>query len=424
MPEVVHVEVPVKAGRPWQRSRTRPPRNDRRLTTDHGAITRRNGLRRGSAQCSHRASSRPSIRTPWCAWCSGSKTPATTTSSCTTTCSARTSATVRTGPATTAPPTRSSNRSCCSDVARVLSLELVTDVLVAPQRQTALLAKQVATLAPLAPGRVRLGVGIGWNDVEYQALGVDFRRRAARMEEQIPLLRQLWTEPSVDHTGMTEVIDAAGLARSPREADPDLDRARTDSRAVGCVGRLSDGWLPEPTVQPGRGFEPAWLEVRAAASAGVATPTRPGSRDSSGRRRTRRVGFPTDPPDGVTPAPTPSASTPAGPAFRGRRSTSRRSCQPLTRCPKDTTRRTVRRHRSDRARSRPMGWCRGSGRPSVGEPTRHVVPSEGQSHLRGNLSPAVRHQPSDEEDGQGPVRDRTPGEGAALRTTGGTRLGW
>src|SRR3954452_23576741 len=81
-------------------------------------------------------------------------------------------------------------------VARSCSLELVTDVLVLPQRQSALVAKQVATLALLAPGRIRLGVGIGWNDVEYQALGVDFRTRAARMEDQIPLLRRLWTEPS------------------------------------------------------------------------------------------------------------------------------------------------------------------------------------------------------------------------------------
>ncbi len=152
-------------------------------------------------------------------------------------------------------------------IARSCSLELVTDVLVAPQRQTALLAKQVATLALLAPGRIRLGVGIGWNDVEYQALGVDFRQRAARMDEQIPLLRRLWTESSVEHTGATEVIDAAGLAPLPRAPIPIWIGCGTDSRAVARVGRLADGWLPEPTVQPGRSFEPAWAEVRAAAAA-------------------------------------------------------------------------------------------------------------------------------------------------------------
>lgn len=70
-------------------------------------------------------------------------------------------------------------------IARSCSLELVTDVLVLPQRQSALVAKQVATLALLAPGRIRLGVGIGWNEVEYEALGMDLHSRAARMEEQI-----------------------------------------------------------------------------------------------------------------------------------------------------------------------------------------------------------------------------------------------
>jgi probable F420-dependent oxidoreductase len=152
-------------------------------------------------------------------------------------------------------------------VARSCSLELVTDVLVLPQRQSALVAKQVATLALLAPGRVRLGVGIGWNAVEYQALGIDFHARAARIEEQIPLLRRLWTEPSLDHAGASETIDAAGLAPRPLDPVPIWIGCGTDRRAVARVGRLADGWLPEPTVQPGRGFEPAWLEVRAAATA-------------------------------------------------------------------------------------------------------------------------------------------------------------
>ena len=151
-------------------------------------------------------------------------------------------------------------------VARSCALELVTDVLVLPQRQSALVAKQVATLALLAPGRIRLGVGIGWNDVEYQALGIDFHTAAARIEEQIPLLRRLWTEPSLNHTGASESIDAAGLAPRPRDPVPIWIGCGTDSRAVTRVGRLADGWLPEPTVQPGRGFEPAWLEVRAAAT--------------------------------------------------------------------------------------------------------------------------------------------------------------
>ena len=98
------------------------------------------------------------------------------------------------------------------------------------------------------------------------------------MDEQIPLLRQLWTESSVAHTGATEAIDAAGLAPLPRAPIPIWIGCGTDSRAVARVGRLADGWLPEPTVQPGRSFEPAWAEVRAAAAAAGARSRRVGAR--------------------------------------------------------------------------------------------------------------------------------------------------
>jgi probable F420-dependent oxidoreductase len=152
-------------------------------------------------------------------------------------------------------------------LARSCGLELVTDVLVLPQRQTALVAKQVATLALLAPGRIRLGVGIGWNAVEYQALGIEFPHRAARIEEQIPLLRRLWTEPSVDHAGTSDVVDAAGLAPLPPGPVPIWIGCGTASAALARVGLLADGWLPMPQVQPGRGLEPAWLAVRTAAAA-------------------------------------------------------------------------------------------------------------------------------------------------------------
>ena len=151
-------------------------------------------------------------------------------------------------------------------LARACNLELVTDVLVLPQRQTALVAKQIATLALLAPGRIRLGVGIGWNAVEYQALGIGFSDRAARMEEQIPLLRRLWTESSIDHAGTTEVVDAAGIAPLPPGPVPIWIGCGTASTALARVGRLADGWLPLPTVQPGRDLEPAWLAVRTAAA--------------------------------------------------------------------------------------------------------------------------------------------------------------
>jgi probable F420-dependent oxidoreductase len=150
---------------------------------------------------------------------------------------------------------------------RACRLELVTDVLVLPQRQTALVAKQLATLELLAPGRIRLGVGIGWNAVEYDALGIGFATRAARLEEQIPLLRRLWTEPSLSHDGPTDAVDAAGLCPLPARAVPIWIGSGTDPRALARVGRLADGWLPMPQIVPGHGLEPAWRAVREAAAA-------------------------------------------------------------------------------------------------------------------------------------------------------------
>jgi len=150
-------------------------------------------------------------------------------------------------------------------LARECSLEFVTDVLVLPQRQTALVAKQVATLDLLAPGRIRLGIGIGWNSVEYDALGVDFSTRATRIEEQIGLLRRLWTEPALTHDGASDAVDAAGIAPLPRAPIPIWLGTATAPGPLARVGRLADGWIPMPMVQPGHGFEEAWATVRAAA---------------------------------------------------------------------------------------------------------------------------------------------------------------
>jgi probable F420-dependent oxidoreductase len=148
---------------------------------------------------------------------------------------------------------------------RECGLELVTDVMVLPQRQTALVAKQAGTLELLAPGRLRLGVGIGWNAVEYDALGQEFATRAARIEEQVALLRRLWSEDTVVHTGPTDRVDAAGVAPRPARPIPLWFGCGVDPRATARVGRIADGWLPLPVVQPGRGFEDAWVNVRAAA---------------------------------------------------------------------------------------------------------------------------------------------------------------
>src|SRR5436309_14621586 len=96
-------------------------------------------------------------------------------------------------------------------LAAVTSLELVTGIIILPQRQTVLVAKQSAEVDLLTGGRFRLGVGLGWNRVEYEALGKDFSNRGRRMEEAVVLLRKLWTEGSLTHDGSYERVTGAGL---------------------------------------------------------------------------------------------------------------------------------------------------------------------------------------------------------------------
>jgi probable F420-dependent oxidoreductase len=152
-----------------------------------------------------------------------------------------------------------------SYLARTCSLEFMTGVMILPQRQTSLVAKQVATLDRLAPGRFRLGVGIGWNPVEYQALGMDFARRVPRIEEQIPLLRRLWGEASVTHDGSFDTVHAAGIDPRPTRPIPIWIGSGDNEQALSRVGRLADGWFPVPVLQPRKGLEEAWAKVRAAA---------------------------------------------------------------------------------------------------------------------------------------------------------------
>jgi probable F420-dependent oxidoreductase len=125
----------------------------------------------------------------------------------------------------------------------VCRLELVTGVLVLPQRQTALVAKQAAQADWLAAGGVRLGVGLGWNESEYRALGVPFARRGARLEEQVELLRSLWSAPSVTARTSVEELDGVGLAPRPRREIP-VWLAGKASAALARVGRIADGWFP------------------------------------------------------------------------------------------------------------------------------------------------------------------------------------
>jgi probable F420-dependent oxidoreductase len=138
------------------------------------------------------------------------------------------------------------------------TLEFVTGVLVLPQRQTALVAQQAADVDLLSRERLRLGVGIGWNYVEYEALGQDFKTRNKRIEEQIGLLRQLWAEPIVSFEGRFDRIDRAGINPRPRLQIPIWLGGHSEP-AYERGARLGDGFLFAAT---GGGAIEAWGRVK------------------------------------------------------------------------------------------------------------------------------------------------------------------
>ncbi len=121
-------------------------------------------------------------------------------------------------------------------------IELWLGVLVLPQRQTALVAKQAATLDLLSGERFTLGVGVGWNQVEYQALGQDFRRRGRRFEEQMILLRRLWEEELVTYEGEFHHLEATGINHRPRRQIPIWIGGWADP-VMKRIGWWADGWL-------------------------------------------------------------------------------------------------------------------------------------------------------------------------------------
>ena len=149
-------------------------------------------------------------------------------------------------------------------LAAITQLELVTGIVVAPQRQTALLAKQAAEVDVLSEGRFRLGIGIGWNPVEYEALGQNFSTRGQREEEQIGLLRRLWTERSVTHEGKFDRIVGAGLAPLPIQRPIPIWLGGVSPAAYRRMGRLADGWFPR--VEPGPDLDAARAIIAAAAA--------------------------------------------------------------------------------------------------------------------------------------------------------------
>jgi probable F420-dependent oxidoreductase len=144
------------------------------------------------------------------------------------------------------------------------SLELVTGIVILPQRQAVLVAKQAAEVDLLSRGRLRLGVGLGWNAVEYEALGEDFSTRGKRCEEQVELMRKLWTEQTVTYHGTYHRVTGAGLAPLPVQQPIPVWFGASSPRACRRAGRLGDGWFP--MVGPGPKLEQARQELAHAAT--------------------------------------------------------------------------------------------------------------------------------------------------------------
>jgi len=124
-------------------------------------------------------------------------------------------------------------------------IRMTTQILILGQRQTALVAKQTAEVDVLTGGRLRLGIGIGWNHVEYEALGENFQNRGRRSVEQIQLLRALWTQDVVDFKGRYHQVSHAGINPRPVQQPIPIWFGGGDERVVRRIGRMGDGWFPQ-----------------------------------------------------------------------------------------------------------------------------------------------------------------------------------
>jgi len=142
-------------------------------------------------------------------------------------------------------------------LAALTHLELVTAVIILPQRQTALVAKQAAQVDILTGGKLRLGVGVGWNPVEYEALGMDFHTRGRVIEEQVEVLRLLWSQEIVSYKGQYHNITGAGLNPLPLHRSIPIWMGGGAEVLLRRTARLGDGWFPQgyPNDQMGETIE-------------------------------------------------------------------------------------------------------------------------------------------------------------------------
>lgn len=123
-------------------------------------------------------------------------------------------------------------------------------IVILPQRQAVLVAKQAAEIDVLCGGRLRFGVGVGWNALEFQALGMDFGDRGRRVEEQVEVLRLLWTRELVTFRGEWHTIEEAGLAPMPIQRPPEIWFGAVSDVAVRRAGRLGDGFFMIARLRP------------------------------------------------------------------------------------------------------------------------------------------------------------------------------
>lgn len=130
-------------------------------------------------------------------------------------------------------------------------LGYLTGVVILPQRQTVLVAKQAADLDVMTGGRLRLGVGIGWNPIEFTSLGAKFSTRARRFEEQIDLMRRLWTERVVNFEGAFHSVPAAGINPRPIQEPIPIWIGAHSEAAVRRATRIGDGYLPLRPLEGG-----------------------------------------------------------------------------------------------------------------------------------------------------------------------------
>jgi probable F420-dependent oxidoreductase len=181
----------------------------------------------------------------------------------------------------------------CSHVAAVTErVTIGTEVLVLPQRHPTLVAKQVSTLDTLSGGRVRLGVGVGWQESEYEALGESFKTRGARMDEAIRLLRTYWTDAQVDAPGPHYPMTAMAMEPKPPQGGKlPIWIGGASEAALRRVGQLGDGWLAS-RITDAAGAREAIEKIHSYARAagrdpktiGLQSMVAPPPRDAEGKR--------------------------------------------------------------------------------------------------------------------------------------------